>query len=164
MCAILRGRGRDVLLFLAGDGPERDVVEQRSVDLGLEDQVRFLGRIGQQELMQKMAEADIGVFPSYREMMPFSVLEMMATGLPVVAYEAGGVADSLESGRSGYLVPIGHKEMFLNRLTHLLDHPLETRTMGKAARERVETHFALEVVAAKLIEVYEHLIRNRDNE
>ena len=100
--ARLRESGRDVSLTLVGDGPLRGALEERARELGISERVRFAGR--RTDTAAFYRDCDLFVLLSDYEGMPMSIIEAMASGLPVVATRAGGVAELVADGVNGALV------------------------------------------------------------
>ena len=100
--ARLRESGRDVSLTLVGDGPLRGALEERARELGISERVRFAGR--RTDTAAFYRDCDLFVLLSDYEGMPMSIIEAMASGLPVVATRAGGVAELVDDGVNGALV------------------------------------------------------------
>lgn len=100
--ALLRESGRDVSLTLVGDGPLRGRLEELARELGISERVRFAGRRTDTPAFYR--DCDLFVLLSDYEGMPMSIIEAMASGLPVVATRAGGVGELVDDGVSGALV------------------------------------------------------------
>lgn len=100
--ARLRESGRDVSLTLVGDGPLRGRLEELARELGISEHVRFAGRRTDTPAFYR--DCDLFVLLSDYEGMPMSIIEAMASGLPVVATRAGGVGELVDDGVSGALV------------------------------------------------------------
>ena len=100
--ALLRESGRDVSLTLVGDGPLRGRLEELARELGISERVRFAGR--RTDTAAFYRDCDLFVLLSDYEGMPMSIIEAMASGLPVVATRAGGVGELVDDGVSGALV------------------------------------------------------------
>ena len=100
--ARLRESGRDVSLTLVGDGPLRGRLEELARELGISERVRFAGRRTDTPAFYR--DCDLFVLLSDYEGMPMSIIEAMASGLPVVATRAGGVGELVDDGVSGALV------------------------------------------------------------
>ncbi len=94
-----------VTLVVAGDGPERALLEQRSRELGLEGRVRFLGNVPRETVLRLFRAADASVLPSAWENYPHTLVEALAVGCPVVATTVGGVPEVVRDGENGLLVP-----------------------------------------------------------
>ncbi|MCP1167181.1 glycosyltransferase, partial [Limimaricola sp. ASW11-118] len=94
-------------LDLVGDGEDRAGLERLATDLGLGDAVRFHGYLGQAEVARMLRETGALVLPSFAEGVPVVLMEAMAAARPVIATRVGGVAELVEHGVSGLLVPPG---------------------------------------------------------
>ena len=94
-------------LRIAGTGPERQRLQTLVEALGLADNVQFLGRLDGEAVAQLLREADISINPSLVDNMPNSVLEALASGVPVVSTDVGGVRFVVEHERTALLVPPG---------------------------------------------------------
>lgn len=90
-------------LLLLGEGPAQASLKAQARALELEDQVHFIGAVPNHEVPNYIAAADLFVTASVTEVHPLTVIEAMATGLPVVAVASPGIVDSVESGRTGLL-------------------------------------------------------------
>jgi len=97
----------DVVLAVAGDGPERPALERRVRELGLDGRVRFLGSIPREEVLRLFRAADAAVLPSAWENFPHTVVEALAVGCPVIATAVGGVPEVVRDEENGLLVPAG---------------------------------------------------------
>lgn len=126
--------------------------------LGLDDCVEFTGfRNDVPDLIDRL---DILVHASTTGE-PFGqvVAEGMAAGKPVVATAGGGVPEVVVDGVTGLLAPMGNALAMANAIVWFLDHPAEAREMGQRARERILTHFTVELTARKMSLVYEEIWR-----
>jgi glycosyltransferase involved in cell wall biosynthesis len=129
-------------------------VRSKVKSLGLTDYVKQLGRVPWKELPELYARCDIGVFPTLSEMMPKAVLEMMSTGLPVVAHDAGAIREIIDHGRTGYITAVGDKKLFRSYLEHLMDNPHIAHALGDAASAKMRTHFSIEVISKQTLALY----------
>jgi sugar transferase (PEP-CTERM/EpsH1 system associated) len=152
--AQLRRDGLTADLLLAGDGPLRDSLVQRASALGITGHVRFLGHRGDVETA--LAALDVFVLSSVSEGLSNTILEAMATRLPVVATRVGGADELVDDGVTGILVPAGDPEALSAALGQVLRDPELARTMGHAGRRRVEASFDL----ATMVRQYEALYRD----
>lgn len=96
-----------VALVVAGDGGERDALLSDVAARGLTDRVRVLGALPRQEVLDVFAAADASILSSSWENFPHSVVESLAVGTPVIATRVGGVAEVVDDGVNGLLVPVG---------------------------------------------------------
>lgn len=149
--AALRQEGRDVRLNLVGDGPERANLTALSSSLGLEDVVTWLGWRGKEQVAVLYRRADCFVNPSRYEGMPNTVLEAMASGLPVVASDVGGNNDLVRHGECGYLFSLADAEGLRRALAKLQDAPALRKNMGDMARACVMSDFSWQSVATSYV-------------
>lgn len=151
---IIRGKGVDVLLeslalveapfkcFIFGDGDHRAACEKLSRKLGLTDRVIFKGFVSQAEIAIYYRECSLAVVSSVWPE-PFGAvgLEAMRFGLPVVAFDAGGIREWLTNGRNGFLVPWMDRAAFAARIDELLGNKALARQMGEHGRQLVAEQY-----------------------
>ena len=144
-------------LAIAGDGPEREKLTLLARDLGIADEVAFLGF--RDDAVRLYAAADMFVLSSITEGMSLSMLEAMAAGLPVVATDgAGGNSQVVREGETGLLVAPRDPAALAAAICRLsTDAGLRAR-MGAAGRARVEQHFSLRTTTRRYLAVYERLL------
>jgi glycosyltransferase involved in cell wall biosynthesis len=147
---------RGATLIVVGQGPDRERLEGRAAALGVTDHVRFLGAL--EDPAEILRAADAFVLPSVAEGMSNSLLEAMATGLPCLASRIGGNVDLLEEGQTGLLLPVDEPEAWASALLALIDDPARGRRLGTAARQRIESEYALPVVVDRYVALYRELL------
>ena len=126
-------------LRLVGDGPTRASVENLARELGIREQVDFLGN--RDDVASLLATSDVFVLASRSEMLPISILEAMRAGLPVIASDVGGVGEAVTHNENGFLVPSGSVSALAQALIDLTtDYALRLR-MGHAGRQRFTRQF-----------------------
>jgi glycosyltransferase involved in cell wall biosynthesis len=146
----------DARLELAGDGPLRSDLEREARALGLGDRVRFLG--WQRDLASTLARWSIYVQPSVHEAFGMTVLQAMASGLPVVASAADGLLELVVEGETGLLVPARDPSALAAALLTLVQEPRRRSELGAAGRERVSEQFSVEQMVAETVKVYDELL------
>lgn len=150
---ILRGTLR---LVLVGDGPLKPQLVDRVKQLGLSDVVWFSGdRNDVPALMQLM---DIFILPSLAEGISNTLLEAMASGLPVIATSVGGNVELVEEGVNGRLVPVNNVVAMADAVAELVDDPALRQSMGEKGLALVRTTFNWERTVADYLAVYDTLL------
>jgi L-malate glycosyltransferase len=129
-------------LICLGEGDGEIEIRRLCDELGLARNVRLAGY--QSSVQEWLKAADINVLPSYYEGLPLTILEAMASGLPTVATEVGGIPEAVEDGASGFLVPPDNPERLAAALSFLICHGEERRRMGESARLRASQFFGIE--------------------
>lgn len=150
---------RRFLLLHAGEGGEREAMEQVVREHGLEDQVRLLGGQGRDAILELYRLADIILVPSVRsenveEATSLSALEAMACGRPLIAGAVGGLAEMVNDGENGLLVPDGDAEALAAAILRLAADPDLGARLAAAAREYVVEHHSHLRAAASYAEIY----------
>ena len=123
-------------------------------DLGLENVVRFVGRLSDEQVLEHYAAADVLALPSSSEAQGIVALEAMACGLPVVGSAVGGLAGAIDDRQTGRLVPPGESGPLADALQEVLSDRARCEAMGRAARSHVERNFAWSNSVAATIDVY----------
>lgn len=135
----LRDDDLPVKLLLVGDGPDRVPAEHKARELGVYDDIRFLGK--QDPVEEILSIADIFLMPSGSETFGLAALEAMACNVPVVASNVGGLPELVVDGETGFLCELDDVDAFTDRCRRLLtDAKLQT-DMADAARNRAEDTF-----------------------
>ena len=139
-CGELHRQGQNFRLIIAGDGKERDKLQQMAHEHA-PDRVIFLGKIPRENMYRYYSAADVFVFPGIRESLGMVYLEAQSCGLPVVAFNNAGVPEAVADGKTGLLVPMYALEPFVDAVKRLMVDKNLRRQMGLAAKSYVrETH------------------------
>jgi len=144
----------DFECLFAGEGPSRITVQGLVQDLGLANNTRFLGQLNRIAVRDLLASADIFVLPSLVEGLPGSVMEAMASRLPVVATDVGGTRELVIHGETGFLVPRNRPDLFASYIQDLLNNASLRLAMGNRGRKRIEEQFTLEAMVDKTASFY----------
>jgi glycosyltransferase involved in cell wall biosynthesis len=144
--------------ILAGDGPLRPELERQAVDLGIRDQVRFLG--DRRDIPAILASLDISVLPSLSESLSNSVLESMAAGVPVVASRVGDNSKLLSHDR-GILVAAGDDDALTCAVERLLTDSGLRVNIGRNAKKFAESNFAIAGVRKRYEDLYRELLERK---
>jgi len=140
-CALLAADGVDHELLIAGGTPDEGVEAEREIRAIPCPTARFLGPLPHESMAELYRAADVFCLPSWWEAMPLSILEAMASGLPVVATRVGDIPRVVEDGATGRLVPSQDPAALATALKELLTDRSSRRRMGNAARLRAEERF-----------------------
>ncbi len=155
------GRAR---LVIFGYGDLQAALAAQAARLGLADQVLFTGRIERDQLPALLAAADLFLLPSVHDHagnvdgLPNTLLEAMATGLPIVASNVVGVPTVIDDGVAGRLVPERDAAALGAAIGDLLRHPDRAAALGAAARARVERDLTWPQIAHRYLAVYREAI------
>jgi glycosyltransferase involved in cell wall biosynthesis len=152
----LRDRGVDAMLCMVGDGPDRDDVERRALELGIVRDSLFLGY--QEDVAPFYAAFDALILPSANEGTPVSAIEALAGGRPVVATQVGGVPDVVRDGVDGFLVEPGDVDAMAERLARLAADPDLRRRMGEAGAESMRERYAVRRLLDDVDQLYRRLL------
>jgi len=158
--ASITQRFPQVRLVIAGDGPERPVLQRQAAELGLEGVVGFLGWIDPEKVPALINAATLVVVPSRGwEALPFVALEAALMARPVVAARDGGLPEIVVHRETGLIVEKEDSGALAEAISFLLEHSEAARKMGHAARRRVREFFTLE----SCIDAYDALYRRLSN-
>jgi glycosyltransferase involved in cell wall biosynthesis len=145
-----------------GAGPLEADARKLTAELGLTDVVHWLGERSDVPLLLQIL--DCFVLPSRWEGLPLVVLEAFAAGVPVVATDNMGSNELIETGRTGWLVPIGEPDILADRIYQVLTQPETTAEVCRQAGREVRSEYSLERMIARLTQLYaiehERAIRN----
>jgi glycosyltransferase involved in cell wall biosynthesis len=169
---LIRGKGVDLLLealaqirvpfecFVFGDGNHRTFCEQRSRQLGLTNRVRFQGHVSRDVIGQCYTRGSVAVVSSVWPE-PFGAvgLEAMQYGLPVVAFDAGGIKEWLIDGHNGYLVSWRDCRAFAARVEQLLRDKELARRLGQNGRKLVSEGYSFSNYIGGLEDLFQRVSR-----
>lgn len=152
--ARLLPRHPELYVLIVGEGPLRPVLEKEAKTLGIADHVRFTGFY--EDVPGALSAMDVFALPSILdEGFPTVVLEAQTMGLPVVASDTGGTAETMDVPKTGLLVPPKDAVALAHVLESLVSDASRRRAMGEAAQSWVRSAFTLEQMIAKVCETYE---------
>ncbi len=165
--ADLIAAGRDIEYTIAGDGPLRPDLEQLVNKHNLRDRVKFLGAVDQEQVRELYRKSDIFILSSITaddgdmEGVPVVLMEAMACGLPVVSTRHSGIDELVTDGMSGLLTPEKAVSALAEKMLYLLDNPHSSHGLARAARQRVERKFNIDILNKRLEKIYQDIIRPR---
>lgn len=149
----LAGRLR---LVLVGDGPLRAECRQLLAAAGVGELAWLPGE--RNDIADVMRSLDCFVLPSLAEGISNTILEAMASALPVIATDVGGNADLVVAGETGAIVPMADDEALAQTIVQLASAPAEASRMGRAGRLRIEQNFSMQAMVAAYAGTYDRLL------
>jgi glycosyltransferase involved in cell wall biosynthesis len=162
--AVFLDRYPSATLTIAGEGPLLDELQKLTRALNIEERVSFTGFVSQEQLREIYYRSHIFLHPSQigrdgnQEGVPNSMLEAMASGLPVFATEHGGIPEAIENGVSGVLVPEHDHEALSRALLSATQDLIFLSRIARSAAEVVRKNFDLRTQAQRLDDIYLQII------
>jgi N-acetyl-alpha-D-glucosaminyl L-malate synthase BshA len=139
-------------LLMIGDGPDRPEAFRLATELGITDQVAFLGTAPRVEV--PLSVADIFLLPSEQESFGLAALEAMSSGVPVIGSKVGGLPEVVTHGETGFLLPVGDVKAMAQAGLVILKDPRRLASMRRAARDRAVGVFNEQSVVPLYEEAY----------
>ena len=158
----------NVVLALGGDGPERKRLETLARKLGIEEKVKFLGFIPDEDFPKFLKACDVFILPSIvdskgdTEGSATILLEAMACETPVVGTNVGGIPYAIKDGVGGFLVPQKNPKAIADAVLKLIENPQLMRKLGKEGRRYVEKKFSINKIARIYKEIFKKVSRISD--
>ena len=150
----------DVHLAIIGEGDMRESLAAYAADLGVSEYVSLVKET--QTIGHFYGAIDIFCLSSDSEGMPLTLLEALASGVPVVSTEVGGIPEVIESGKTGYLVPKGSAEFLAKRIVELLQDPSKAAELALNGRKMVRERFPAEKMIGAIENVYDEVLAKID--
>jgi glycosyltransferase involved in cell wall biosynthesis len=147
-------------LRLIGCGPLMHAVEQLATELGIRHRIEFLGE--RADIPELLSNSQIFVLTTHWEAFPISILEAMRAGLPVVATDVGGIAEAVEDGTTGFLVPPSDYRRLKQSLSVLLEQPSMRVLQGEAGHRRFHKDFEVDSMVTSTLAMYGDMVAASD--
>ena len=154
----LLDRGHDVRLVISGIGPDFDATREEANKLGMADRVEMPGAATYAESPARYASGDVFVSPTYAEGFSNTILEAMATGLPIVSTATVGVIDAVDHERNGLLHEPGDVEAQVELTERLLTDAVLRKRLAENALQDVREKYSWPVVAGQIEDVYKAVL------
>ena len=142
----------DSRLILVGDGPDAPVAQELASELGVLDRVKFVGIVDR--VAPLLSKADLFLLPSSTESFGLVALEAMASGVPVIASDIGGIPEVVEHGSTGYLAPVGDVDAMARHAIDLLSDEDRHCAFGKEAQEQARNRFDYRLIVPQYESLY----------
>jgi N-acetyl-alpha-D-glucosaminyl L-malate synthase BshA len=144
------------LLVMVGDGPDRANAEEEARNLGVEEHVQFLGKIDL--VAPLLAAADLFLLPSSSESFGLSALEAIASGVPVIGSNAGGLPEVIRNGETGVLCGVGDVDGMAGAAIRLLSDKNEWERMSELGTADARARFSLDAIVSQYEDLYEQTV------
>jgi glycosyltransferase involved in cell wall biosynthesis len=152
---LVKEKGFDVELRIAGEGPEKDLLQKFIQGLNMSGYIKLLGL---QKPHDFLKQTDIFVMSSIREGTPVALLEAMARGIPVVATKVGGIGNVIEDGKDGLLLPPQNPKALADNIIRLILNDQLRIRIGRNAREKIVHKYSMVSIATRYAELYKELL------
>ncbi len=146
-------------LLIIGEGPLRRQLQKQYRHLEESHDIHFLGY--QKDVRSYLSISDLFVLPSLGEELPLSILEAMASGVPVIATDVGGIPELIKHGESGWLVKPGEAHELTSALSYLMDDKRVARRLADNALHLVEAKFTLSAMVNQTEEIYRSQLKQK---
>jgi glycosyltransferase involved in cell wall biosynthesis len=147
-----------VKLLIVGDGPIRKDIERQIQEKGLQNNVRMLGQ--RNDIPALLNLSDCFVLSSRSEGLSCSIIEAMASGLPVIATDVGGNSELVTDEVNGYLVPSENPDALSTRLQVIINDSLKRKKFAEMSLNRAREHYSLDGMLEKYVDNYNKMIHN----
>jgi len=150
---LVKNEIKDIKLYIAGAGPDLNKLKNLTKNLNLEENVKFLGFISEENKFSYMKSTDIFVLPTYWESFPVVLLEAMACGRPIVTTDVAGNPFAVIDGTNGFLVKPGNCRQISEKLIYLFKNEEMMKRMGEESKKRAEM-FDWSIIAQQTKDIY----------
>jgi glycogen(starch) synthase len=154
----IASRYPEAKFIIVGEGWSRDFLEAEALSTGHRSKIQFTGFAPDKEVIDLMTSADVLVVPSVYEPFGIVALEGMATGVPVVASQVGGLSEVIEHDHTGIFVYPRSPNSIAWGVDRILSDPDHARWLGENAKDKLHKAYSWEAVAMKTEEVYRKLV------
>jgi len=148
----------EVRFVIAGDGEMRGELEQLAENLGLKENIYFLGF--RKDVDNVYADSDAIVFPSLTEGSPIAIIEALASARPVVATDVGGISELIDEGKCGFVVPAKDPRALTEALLKLIRDEGLRKSFGENARSKVYPHLSHTRLVKDMEKIYLELVNS----
>ncbi len=145
---------KDTRFWIVGEGYVEEFLRKELKGLP----VKFWGMIPHAQVPEVLSQSSVSFLPSYTESCPLSILESLASSVPVVANNVGGIPEIIQDGETGFITPVEDTRAMADRIIFLLDNEDVRMSMGRKGRKFVEEKHSWKKTVLKIQDVYEALL------
>jgi glycosyltransferase involved in cell wall biosynthesis len=149
---------RNMKIAIVGDGELKENLDNLTVELGVDREVKFLGV--RKNIKELMVSSKIIVLPSRSEGFGIVIIEAMSNMLPVIATNVGGIPELIENGKDGILVPPENPKALARAINNLLENKELREKLSKAAYKKVKKEFSIKSYSVHVLDFYSLLKNN----
>ncbi len=150
-------KNKNMVLNIVGEGDKEEVELVKNLAKKYTN-IKFLGKKSGSELVEQYQNSDVFILTSNYDNYPNVVFEAMASGLPVIGTNVGGIPSQVIDKKTGYLVELNNIEQLKNRILELASNKELREKMGQAGRKRVEQEFSWDKSAEQLEKIYKGIV------
>ena len=150
---------RNVVFLLIGKGTLMNSIREQVPEQMLNSQIYFLG--SRNDIESILQIVDVGLLITPCEGLSNSIIEYMASSMPVIASRDGGTPELVLDGETGFLVDQKRPDQIIEKMSLLMDNPQLAKAMGKNGRERIEQHFNIANMTESYIDLYSKLVNGK---
>jgi colanic acid/amylovoran biosynthesis glycosyltransferase len=151
---LLKNKGIAVDYTIVGEGEHRQAIQYTIHELGMQEQIKLVGRLPATLVKESLSRADVFLHPALSEGFCNSVLEAQAMGLPVICTDADGLGENIVDGETGLLVPKWDVQQLASKLEWCHENREDARKMGERGIARVQKHFKIEDQIKAFVQFY----------
>lgn len=147
-------------LYIAGDGPEKEKIIKYIQENNLQENIKLLGFLNKEQVNEKISKCRFVVVPSiWYENCPYSILETLAIGKPVIGAKIGGIPELVKDNKNGLLYKFNDIEALSNKMEKLFNDKELSEKLGKNAKEEAQRLYSKQIYYNKIIKIYERLVK-----
>ena len=148
-------------LLIAGEGPDKEKIEKYIIENNLKQNVKLLGYLKTNQIKEYVRKARVIIVPSIcRENCPYSILETLAIGRPIIGSNLGGIPELVVNNECGYIY--NDEKTLIEKLEKLLNDEALAKKMGENAKKIANEKFSKDAYYSKIITLYEQLRRTKN--
>ena len=148
------------LLYIAGEGPEEETIKEIIKENNLEDRVKLLGFLNKKEMTEATRKCKFVVVPSiWYENCPYSILETLAIGKPVIGSNMGGIPELVNDNENGFIYQYDDVDELSNKMKLLFEDEKLVKAFSKKSKELAKENYSREKYYNDIMEIYEKVIK-----
>lgn len=150
------------MLYIAGEGPEKEKIEEIISNNNLQDRVKLLGFLKAEQMKEKIRKCKFVIVPSiWYENCPYSVMETLAIGKPVIGANIGGIPELVKDNESGLIYEYNNIDDLKSKMEILFNNQELVNKLGKNAKEQATKLYTKEVYYNNIMQIYQKLIQKK---